>query len=461
MIRNSTKSTFTGVFTKYLKSSRGNATMLTTLAAIPMVATAGMAIDYMRAVRSKTDLQQAVDAAALAAASAKNVTGTTTQQLAQRKAIATSYITKSVANVSDIELIGTPTVTTGPNTIDVSVSAKVKGSLINVLNALPTDALTGEGGGGSVAGSNKYDTTLNVHSKVGFSSNSYLCLLALNPTLTYAINFEGNATFYASCAVQANSTATIAMRAWGSSEAYATSFCSLGGWVGSGFEPDPKGGCSTKADPYAGLTLPTAGSCITAATIPQATVHATQGVTVKNTTAALKPGTYCKGLHVTTHGVANLEKGLYIIKDGTLDIDANSTVNAQTGVVFYLAGANAYLDVKSGAVLKVTAPTTATAISSTTAYKGMAIMQERVTGTANTLYSKGGVNIDGAFYSPKRKLIVWANDTMNANSKYFPIVVDNFNMSGTSTLYVNLDYAGAGYAEPTELKQTGKVFVSQ
>ncbi len=244
MNRNSTKSTFTGVFTKYLKSSRGNATMLTTLAAIPMVATAGMAIDYMRAVRSKTDLQQAVDAAALAAASAKNVTGTTTQQLAQRKAIATSYITKSVANVSDIELIGTPTVTTGPNTIDVSVAAKVKGSLINVLNALPTDALTGEGGGGSVAGSNKYDTTLNVNSKVGFSEDSYRCLLSMHPTQTQAVSFEGNSEFMANCAVHANSNATIAIRTWGSAEAYATSFCARGGWAGSGFEPTPTGGCS-------------------------------------------------------------------------------------------------------------------------------------------------------------------------------------------------------------------------
>ena len=96
-------------------------------------------------------------------------------------------------------------------------------------------------------------------------------------------------------------------------------------------------------------------------------------------------------------------------------------------------------------------------------YKSFAVMQDRTTGVGNTntLYSKGGVNIDGAFYTPKQELVVWANDTMNSNSKYFPMIVNTLNMNGTATLYVNLDYAGDTYEDPTELKQAAKVFVSQ
>ena len=455
-----------GLVRRFLGNNRGNATIMVTLAAIPMVACAGIAIDYMRGLRSASELQGVTDAAALAAASARNVTGTISQQLTQRAAIATKDITASVANVADMQLVGSPSVVTGPNTIDVTVNAKVKGSLANVLNLLPKGgAAVSAGSGGAQAGAtSSTDINLSVHSKVGFSKESYLCLLALNPTATNAIYFQGNSEFMATCAVQANSSATVAMRTWGSAEAYATSFCTVfpGGWAGSGFEPNPQGGCSYKSDPYASLTLPAAGTPITAAQIPTATsVSASTGVTVKNTTATLKPGTYYKGLHITTHGVANLEPGLYIIKDGKLDVDADSTLNATGGVTFYLTGSNAYIDIKSGAVVKIVAPKTGTASN----YKGMAIMQDRRTGygagNTNTLYSKGGVNIDGTFYTPYQKLVVWANDTMNGTSKYFPMIVDTLNMNGTATLYVNLDYTGAGFPEPTELKQSGKVFVSQ
>lgn len=466
MKRTSAKSTAGNSVRKFLGEAGGNATMITALAAIPLIATAGMAIDYMRALRSAGELQQVADAAALAAASAKNVTGTTSQQLTKRATIATNYVNSALPNVQDIEVIGTPTVTTGPNTIDVTVKAKVKGSLINVLNALPKNSETANGSGGSLAGTNRYDTTLNIHSKVGWTKESYMCLLALNPTATEAIYFQGNSEFYATCAVHANSSATVAMRTWGNAEAYATAFTSVGGWAGSGFEPNPTNGASPKADPYGNMTLPTAGSCVDSAYLPQATSVNGQGVKVKNNsgTAELKPGTYCGGLHITTHGKAKMKPGLYIMKDGTLDIDANSELTGEDGVVIYLTGASAYIDVKSGAVFKIKAPTAATAISgSTSAYKGFAIMQDRLSnvGGTNSLYSKGGVDIEGGFYTPSQKLVVWANDTMNSNSKYFPMIVDTLNMNGTATLYVNLNYANAGFEEPVELKTQSKVYVTQ
>ena len=104
---------------KYLRSTGGNMTLIASLSAIPVIASAGLAIDYMRGSRSAQELQQVADAAALAAASAKNLSGTAAQQIAQRSAIATRFITESVAKVSDVELVGQPEVTTGPNTVDI------------------------------------------------------------------------------------------------------------------------------------------------------------------------------------------------------------------------------------------------------------------------------------------------------------------------------------------------------
>ncbi len=439
-------------FRRFWKDHGGSSSLISIMSAIPVVAAAGMGIDYSRSVRAKTEIQEVADAAALAAASGKNISGSVSAKQLARKNIASKYITDSLAKVSDVEILGTPEIITGPNTVDVSINARVKGTFLNVLNALPSDAVLGTGGGGTVAGDTSYDFDFNVHTKVGFSKDSYMCLLSLNPSKQEAIYFQGNSEFMASvCTVQANSNNATAMRTWGSAYAEAEDFCSVGGWAGSGFEPDPASGCSSKLDPYRSLVMPTVGACTYTNKL------------VKNATAALTPGVYCGGLELKTHGVANLAPGLYVIKDGDLKIDAQSTLNAPSGVTIYLTGNVSNLDITSGASLTINAPTAATAIASTSAYKSFAIMQDRTTGIGNINYisSGGAVNIVGAIYTPKQNLTVWANGAMNSTSPYFPMVVDSLNMSGNATLYVKLDYALASFPEPVELKTKSKVHLTQ
>ena len=434
-------------FRRFLLNSSGNATIFVALAAVPMVACAGIAIDYLRGVRTYTELQQVADAGALAAASAKNVTGTTDQQKAKRAAIASSFINASLAKVSDAVMVGSPVVTAATDAIDVQLNAKVKGSLINVLNlASSSDAeLGGGGGGGTQAGqTSSNDINLSVHSKVVFSNDGYLCVLALNPTASDAIYLHGTPDLDASgCAVQANSNATVALKSQGNSSAVAKSFCAAGGKSGS-FSPTPTN-CPSRSDPLASLVLPT-----------DATTCDHTNKVVKKTTAALTPGTYCGGISVSTKGVANLSAGVYIIKNGNLDVDSQSTLNATTGVTFYLTG-NSSISIQSGAVVTMKAPTTGT-------YQGMAIMQDRTTGIGNTnvIKSKGGVNIEGIIYTPQQKLSVEANDDMNTTSNYFAMIVDTLEMSGNATLTVKMqkDNNFAGFPEPTALK-LNKIYLSQ
>jgi len=446
---------FSRQFRRFLGNSSGNATIFVALAAIPMVAAAGLAMDYLRSARTASELQYLADAAALAGASATNVTGTASQQLAQRAAIATTYINASLANVTDAELIGSPGVVTGPNTIDVQVNAKVKGALINALNALPPDdaEMGGDGGGGTEAGeTSSKDTNVAVNSKAAFSKDSYLCLLSTNLTAQDSVYFTGNSEFTASvCTVQANSNHGTAMRTWGSAEATSDGFCAVGGWSGSGFEPSPENGCTVKLDPYADLVMPTVGSCN----------HTNKQV--KNTTATLNPGVYCGGLEIKTHGVANLTPGLYIIKDGDLKVDSQSTLNAPVGVVFYLTGNVTNVDITSGGAVTINAPKPGEGVGQSANYIGFAFVQDRTTGIGNTNYisSGGDVNINGAFYATNQNLTIWANGDMNSTSSYFPIVVNKFEMSGNATLYVKLDYEAAGYPEPTDLKVEGEVLLTQ
>ena len=431
------------VFRRFIGGNGGNVAMITALAAIPLLASVGIAVDYVRGVRAHSEIQQVADAAALAAAAQTAFVGTTTSaRLVERQNVATAYLTNELAKVQDIVIVSKSAVA-GPNTVDVTVSAKVKGSFLNVLNALPS--------GGTPTDK---DVNLSVHSKVGYKKDSYICLLSLNPSASEAIYFQGNSEFMASCGVQSNSNSNSAIKTWGNAYAEAESFCAVGGWVGSGFSPDPSGCSAAMTDPYASIVMPT----------PAATCDAAHtNATVKKVTATLTEGTYCGGLHITTGGIANLSPGLYIIKNGTLDVDAQSTLSAPLGVVFYLTGNSTYVDVKSGATITIKAPIATSTVASTLLYKGMAIMQDKNTGVGNTnyLYSKGGVNIEGAWYAPKQKLVVWANGDLNPTSSYFPMIVDTLNMNGTATLYVKLDYSAAGYVEPTQLKSNSSVLITQ
>ena len=459
---------------KYLRSTGGNMTLIASLSAIPVIASAGLAIDYMRGSRSAQELQQVADAAALAAASAKNLSGTAAQQIAQRSAIATRFITESVAKVSDLELVGQPEVTTGPNTVDIQINAKVKGSFINVLNAIKSDAAIGGNLGGNQAGeTSSKDISLSVHAKVGFSQDSYRCLISMHPTLTKAIGFDGNSEFMASCAVHANSNAAVAIRTWGSAEAYATSFCARGGWAGSGFSPDPKGGCTWVSDPYASMVLPTPATCITAAAagLPSSgsgsKLTASGGAFVKSEARTLPPGTYCGGIEGKTHATITLQKGIYIFKNGDLVLDAGSQILATSGTVIYLTGTSSNLSVASGATLKVTGPNKLNSAvgDSTYPYRGWAILQDRTTTptSPNSVSSQnnGDVDLIGGYYAPTQALEITANGDVNANSGYFPMITNTLFMTGNATFYVNLDWNAAQLDEPTPLKQTSRVAVTQ
>ena len=430
------KSSVFATLSRFARDCAGNMTIITGLAAIPLIAAAGIALDYSRGTRVESELQQIADSAALAAAAGQNITGSTSEKATKRKAIAQKYIDAHVANLTDAT-VGTPTITIGPNTVDVALTASVAGTLVNVLNS---------------PGQSSKTMTVTANSKAAFSSDSYLCLLSTNAHDKESVYFQGNSEFMASvCSVQANSDNAAAMRTWGNAYAEADGFCAVGGWVGSGFEPDPETGCTTKADPYASLAMPTVGACNF------------NNKVVKNTTVTLSPGVYCGGLALKTHGVATLNPGLYIIKDGVLSVDSQSTLNAGNAVVFYLTGNTAKVDFTSGASVTVNAPKTGQGVGQAANYVGFAFIQDRATGIGadNYISSGGDVNINGAFYAPNANLTVWANGDMNANSSYFPIITSKFLMNGTATLFVKLDWTAAGYPAPTQLKTAGKITLTQ
>jgi Flp pilus assembly protein TadG len=427
--------------TRFAAHDAGNITIISTLALVPFMFAAGVAIDYSRGVTAKTGLQQISDAAALAAAAPDNVT------TAQRKDIALKYIDQNEGVLNGID-IKSKQVVVGPNTVDVTLKAIVEGTLTKV-----AEDNSGQGAAENGGGNFDADMKIGSHSKAAFGKDSYKCLLSLSPTDYEAVRFYGNAEFMASvCTVHANSNNNTAMRTQGSAYAQAEDFCARGGWAGSGFEPDPTGGCKLETDPYADLEMPSVPACTGA---PDKDYDDNMNFTLPHhKSATINPGIFCGGLTLGNHSTLNLNPGVYIIKDGKIDIAADATINA-VGVTFYLVGTSS-VTITSGSHITITAPTTGT-------YKSMALIQDPSSnpGVWNYISSGGDVNITGAWYTPTQNLTVWANGDMNTGSPYFPIVVNKFEMSGDATLYVKLDWKAAGYDEPLSLKTPKYVLLGE
>ncbi len=102
----------------------------------------------------------------------------------------------------------------------------------------------------------------------------------------------------------------------------------------------------------------------------------------------MPPGTYCGGIEGKTHGVITLQKGIYVLKDGDLKLDAGSEIHATAGTIIYLTGTSSNIDITSGAVVEIIGPNKSNNVSgdSTYAYRGWAILQDRATTptTSNT-----------------------------------------------------------------------------
>jgi Flp pilus assembly protein TadG len=263
------------------------------------------------------------------------------------------------------------------------------------------------------------------------------CMLALAPTGT-AIALQGNPTINApNCGIFSNSNGSCS----GSGKNFTPSIdlggngSITGGAVGaagcvsvtgsSNIGPPPDGytgatpACPTCADnpvinPYAGITLPTPGSCIDG---PSSGV--TGNFSGNGVTATLNPGTYCNGISALVHASVTLNPGTYILDGSTsvLTVDSQSTLTGKgVTLVFTDPGGAAYpkitgtrtaMNIQSGATIDLEAPTA----NATLGIPGMLILGDsniptdtafnlQANGTATSCTTGSSNCVGGVIYLP-------------------------------------------------------------
>ncbi|HEV2300880.1 MAG TPA: pilus assembly protein TadG-related protein [Stellaceae bacterium] len=195
-------------------------------------------------------------------------------------------------------------------------------------------------------------------------------------------------------------------------------------------------------DPYANRPLPTPAACTAANT----------GVSYKNTTQSISPGTYCNGLLFDSNANITLNPGVYIIYGGVFNVRSNATVSGN-GVTIVLTGSAgdgfnphnyATANVSSTGAFNITAPATAPAGCS--GCTGLAFFQDRNEPisplASSSLGGNGSLSITGALDFPAQQLTY--NGNGGSGSACTQIVAYQVILQGNGSLQDNC--AGTGVA---------------
>lgn len=281
--------------------------VIVALAAPVLLGAAALAVDVSLWARQRGQMQAAADAAALMAAKELTVASINADRV---QAVAEGVV---AANLSG-EGSGKPTV----------VATLVDGnSAVRVVVAQPSIIVLGR--------TIRTDPPIIQATATARTSGKRLCVIGLDLSSknTVFADDSGSKITANGCSVQSFSSATSGLTVKAGAQMVASSFCTAGGYSGSGFSSTPRT-CARIADPFEGTALPTVGGC---STHPN-TFKATGSEVVQ-----VPEGVYCNGLKLD--GVAGSRfvlKGTYIVKNSPFNVTTKGIVDGTQGVGFYLTG---------------------------------------------------------------------------------------------------------------------------
>lgn len=359
----------------------GAIAIIFSLAAIPALMATGMVVDYTRMTTGQAVLQQAADSAAIAGLQAS---------VATRNAVAATTLNGALGSSRLTNV--TPTWTTNADgSFTASVAAKQP--LIFTFFGQPTGNLS-------------VTSTAASTTSTSSSTTNKVCILVLDPSATQSLLVNSNVTLNSTnCQIDVASTGSPAA-IFNSGDVFNIAKICVKGTntiQNGGTVTKLSTGCATASDPFAG-TLPTVsvGSCTVS----------NQNYSGANT---LSPGTYCGNFNFNGTGTLNLNPGLYVFSGAHWNLNSGWTISG-TGLTFYFADSNSYIQINGGAIMNVSAPTTGT-------YANILMFEPTgLTKTSYTINGTSGHQLNGLIYQPSRNLTF--NAQSNLTTENFTLVVN-------------------------------------
>ncbi len=391
------------------RDERGGALVVLGVALPALLMAAGVVIDYGTLSKQRTAFQTVADGSALAAAREfrlANATPTGVQSAAEKFAS---------TQLKALDKTGT---------IAATVDLKKMTVTVEVTNVARTNFM-------HMFGSD--NVTVSARATARVLGTASICVIGLETKKKETIHLEKNAKLEApGCAIYSNSTQPHGLKAMENSQVRARFICSAGGIYKDkfdSFQPSPTLDCPVLADPLASRPPPSIGGC------------SANDLKITSSTM-LSPGTYCGGVTIRNSAIVTLNPGIYVFKDGPLDVGNGATLKG-ANVGLYLNGKGSVLQLGAGTKIDLTAPQTGV-------LAGILFYEDRNSpaNQVHRIFSNDAKVLLGTIYLPQGELNIGANAPVAAESAYTIVVARRFTLSAGPTMVLNTNYSSTTIPVP-------------
>lgn len=382
---------------------------------LPLVGLAGLGIDWAYVTLTKSQLQAAADAAALAGV----------QKLAQGQ----TAINNTAVNIASLNKAAKSSVTVVPgvdvlvgqfdtNTLQFTVTSSSPNAVKVVARRTsgspggPVPLLFGPAFGVTTAGASAQAIAMIQ------SGNGSAGLLVLSPKASGAINIPGGESVTVQGGnIQVNSSSSKAVIIPGSGHLTANNVNIVGGYSFSnngGTSSPLHTGAASVPDPLAGIAPPTVTNNM-------------GGVSLSEGAMTISPGYYPNGISLNGSSRLTMNPGIYNIGGTGLKLTSSSRLTA-AGVMIYLSG-NAPLNLNGNGPVLITPPDPVAYPQ----YAGISIFQDRADTATDSITGTSTFQVDGAIYLPSAPVTLpGSGGTFGAQ-----LIVNTLNIPGSGTMQIN------------------------
>lgn len=406
--------------TKFSNDRDGAIAIIFALTLIPAIAVVGSAIDYARALSVQTRLQSVTDIAAQAGA--------------RLPATANANRMQAALDSFNVNIAGASITTVVP-----TIEASNSGVTVTATTSVPTAFM-------GLVGFSNIDVEARASARSQIQNGGVVCLLALSPSSIDGLHMQGvNKVSSPDCWAWINSTASTSINATGAASGVAQGFCTAGHIDGSEhFKPSPHAGCDPMDDPFY--------EKISKHWVPTSCTHT--NLQLKSGIHTLTPGVYCGNTILKPQATVTMQPGLYVMKDGYLQVQAGASVTGN-GVTLFFSGQNTKMEVRGGGSLDLKAPTTGD-------LAGFVIVDRKLDwydpSIRDTVIQGGGrLKIEGILYAPQWKVNISGNGEINQEAEFFTMIADSFYMEGNGKLNISSNASAAGFPDLMPKIATGPV----
>ena len=292
-----------------------------------------------------------------------------------------------------------------------------------------------------------YVTPINASATASLAGDQSICVIALDQTNDQSLFMSGESTIMANgCGVYSNSSSTVGIDLQHpNSFLEAASTFTSGGFGGfeANFSPSPITDSPPIDDPLANREYPEIESCMPENTnLSFSTGQATKDYRYQDGVLTLSPGTYCDGLRVIGKLEVTFEPGVFVFKDGPLEITGNATITGENVGMFFTGEGSTFAFTGSSQV-NLTAPDEGP-------MAGLLFFEDRNSPPNRDfrIETQDAERFEGTVYLPRGRFVIDKASRLGQQSNWTAIIAHQIETGNGPELEINSDFSASTIPVP-------------